>query len=211
MHFEKLILPLIASIVSFSFASCKKELVESKLLLNIGKTPSTAQLVNTFCNDTSAFKSENDLLALTYLEDCYLATATKEVPGLGTANWTMNSSAIYGNLWLTFTFETYQAWGEIMVLRETVVCGVPHEIGFHEVLGGHYDRALSDGDVFGTLWVYDTTCTSYVNVKQLDLECGEVRGEFELHFIMDENKAPFPLSDRVNFINGKFEARIKQY
>jgi hypothetical protein len=173
--------------------------------------PEMAVQVLPSCDDTSAFKNVLDLIQLGYLEDCYLCNAIKEVPGLGEIPWKANSRATVSSSNLSLTFETYEPWGEMMVQREEVICGVPASVGLHPINGGFYLRTLSDGDVIGAVWVYDTTCVSFVDVKQLDLECGEARGNFELHFILDDPKGISQPSERVNFLNGKFEARILQY
>lgn len=191
---------------------CKKE-VEGigPPTSNSTKPQEEAQLV-AICDDTSAFKTDWDFQPLTYVEDCFLCRATKEVPGLDSASWTMNSRAEIGNT-IGLVFETYTPFGQALYLRETVSFAVPPVVGFHSVGENYasYIRTISDGDVIDAIWDIDTNCANIVEITQIDFECEEVRGKFDLHFILSDPKSGIPHSDRINFTNGKFEARFKHY
>jgi hypothetical protein len=164
------------------------------------------------CDDTSDFKSTLDLEPLDHIEDCYLASATKAVPGLDSVVWTLNNHATIGlGMGLNLYTSIVSGWFNYLYLREEITMGVPISVGLHPLSSASYIRYLDDGDVFDAEWILDTNCSSYVEITQLDLECREVRGNFELHFILKEQSSFFQYSERVNFLNGKFEARILQY
>ncbi len=104
-------------------------------------------------------------------------------------------------------------------------CGyVPASVGYHPVYDsyhyqqnpgttfGFYSRLLDDGDVLDGAWDIDTSCLNFIEIKQLDLDCMEVRGDFELHLKMvQQGQIGILYSERINFVNGKLEARIMPY
>ncbi|MBK8565045.1 MAG: hypothetical protein IPN76_17330 [Saprospiraceae bacterium] len=165
------------------------------------------------CDDTSGFKTSYDLEPRDYIQDCFLATASKEVPGLGASDWTFNNHATIGIAGMGLRFETYaDYWFPYYIFqREMINLGIPVESGYHPINSAYYGLSSDDGDVGEAEWDLDTNCASFVEVLQLDLECREVRGNFELHFILKGQNPSAPHSERVNFLNGKFEARIKDF
>ncbi|MBK8565046.1 MAG: hypothetical protein IPN76_17335 [Saprospiraceae bacterium] len=190
---------------------CEKDISSQLLPKEIAPPP---VMVLPICDDTSAFKTSYDLEPFDHIQDCFLATAVKEVPGLGTADWTFNTLStigLNGDI-MGLRFDTYADYGFPNVFqRELITLGIPLEQGFHIINSSYYGRVTADGDVGQAAWDLDTTCISFVEILQLDLECREVRGNFELHFRLDGQNTSAPHSERVNFINGKFEARIKDF
>ncbi len=191
--------------------NCKKETAYTESAIPIANYNQELLAIVAECDDTSAFKSDLDLKSLWYLEDCYLCNSVKEVPGLGTISWTANTAAGIGNNTIGIYFSTYFPWGNYMFLREDLHFVLPFSVGIYQVDNAYYGRITADGDVWDGDWKIDANCFSFVEITQLDLDCKEVRGVFELHFIQDEPSALFQYSERINFLNGKFEARILQY
>jgi hypothetical protein len=172
-------------------------------------------LVEPICDDTSAFKSSADLEPLAYVKDLFLCHATKEVPGLGSIPWTANTRSQIDNGKLTINFHTGLPYFDFILLREILgITKVPMELGIHPLssginIQGGYARLGSDGDVGDGAWVADGLCASYLEIEQIDLECREVRGNFEIHLIMIEpGQFGIDYSERINFLDGKFETRI---
>jgi hypothetical protein len=216
MSFENLlIITLLSLLIAIDIddtSNMASPLVESTDILN-GK-----EVMLPICDDTTAFKSQADLEPLAYLQDRFLCHATKEVPGLGSIPWTANTrSNIYDGK-LTIDFHTALPYFDFMLLREVLVCTkIPMELGVYPLFCninacGGYARFGSDGDVGDGAWVTDGLCTNYIEIKQIDLECREVRGNFEMHLIMIEpGQFGVDYSERINFLNGKFETRIHNF
>ena len=191
----------------FILPGCLKE--QEEALQPVKAVQSELSLMAT-CDDTSAFKSDFDLQQLYYLKDCYLATATKEVPGLGSIPWTANCYAFSNGTNLGINLTTYLPWFSQMYTREGIsFSGAGIDVGYYPINGGNYIRLLSDGDVGDAYWKMDTLCNNFIEITQIDWECKEVKGNFEIHFIMTEQGQIYSYSERINFINGKFESRIK--
>jgi hypothetical protein len=75
-----------------------------------------------------------------------------------------------------------------------------------------YGRFLDDMGLPDAYWAIDTTCVNFIEITQLDLECNEVRGNFEMHFKMvQQGQTGVLYSERINFNNGKFYSHITQY
>jgi hypothetical protein len=207
----------------FACSSCSKE--EAVITVPINSPVEINQAVPPpllACDDTSAFKSPVDLETLSVVQDCYLCNATKQVPGLGSIAWNANSNVHIANNKLRVNLYTYRPWYQYMLQREGLsIYNVPLTIGIHSVsdiyhfqadnsiLFSSYGRSISDGDVSDGYWTLDTLCTNFIEITQLDLEDMEVRGNFEVHFTLKEQgQVGLLYSERVNFLNGKIEARI---
>jgi hypothetical protein len=204
---------LIVTLLSLLFSINKKTAsnLTSPLVKNTGILTGEAVMLP-ICDDTTAFKSQADLEPLSYLKDRFLCHATKEVPGLGSIPWTANTRSNIQNGKLRINVHTALPYFDFMLLREILVySNVPMELGIHHLYGG-YARFGSDGDVGDGAWVSDGLCPSFIEIEQIDLECREVRGNFEMHLIMIEpGQFGIDYSERINFLNGKFETRIHNY
>ena len=176
------------------------------------------------CDDTAAFKSSVDLQPLEYLRNCYSCTAIKQVPGLGEMSWIGNCQVrIAWDTVLVFSFTTYQPFFEELLRREELYIQiVPINIGTFAIFDnyqwqqnqslsfGSYSRSTADGDVSDGFWAIDTLCTNYIEITRLNLEDKEVEGRFEMHLKMKTQGTNGVLySERINFLNGKFEAEIE--
>ncbi len=200
-----------------AFSNCKKE-------GKIFDQPEIEPTTTIGCEDTTFFMSNVDLEPLAFLYNCYLVTATKEVPGLGSIPWTGNIFVNISEDKFQFYTGTYQDSIDWLI-REDLFCGyVPISTGIHPVYDGYhyqqnigttfggYARSLDDGDVADGYWNIDTTCVNYIEITQLDLQNKEVRGNFEFHLKMQtQGQAGILYSERINFINGKFKARIHEF
>ncbi len=205
-----------------AFSNCKKEVsnsVEPKIVVS---APAVNKPIDVFgCDDTTFFQSSEDLEQLVYLHDCYLCTATKEVPGLGSIPWTANIFVYIVENKLQFQIGTFQDsinW----FIREEIFCAyVPIIAGIHPVFDnyhynqnpgstfGGYARSFDDGDVADGYWTIDTTCTNFIEIAQLDLVDKELRGNFSFHLkMLTQGQNGTLYSERINFIDGKFAARI---
>jgi hypothetical protein len=217
---------LTLAIIFISFPNCQKEeqhSLESEVLLNSNPDIQPA-IIPLVCDDVTAFKSSVDLEPLVFLQDCFSCTATKEVPGLGSISWVSNGIVRSLDDKLYLNFQKSEQNFELLFRRETLnLNDVPMSIGTYVVHdnffwqqnmegphGGYY-RLLDDGDVLDAGWSIDTTCLSFIEITQLDLECKEVRGKFEVHLQMvQQGQAGTLYSERINFLNGEFYARIIQ-
>jgi hypothetical protein len=202
----------IVVVMIFALQACEKEVMSQHPIKSAAESLTK---ILPICDDTSVFKTSYDLEPFDHIQDCFLATATKEVPGLGTADWTLNVHTTIGisTVGMGMRLETYADFGpqNFIFERELITLSFPLAEGLHPINSSFYVRLADDGDVGEAEWDLDTNCTNFVEILQLDLECREVRGNFELHFILEGQSISTPHSERVNFINGKFEARIKKF
>jgi hypothetical protein len=217
---------LLHTLLLVALSACTKEdtneSASSSNLLNLDDTD-IAESILTVCDDTSAFKSNLDLVPFTYLRNCNSATAVKEVPGLGEINWVGNSrGSLNNNNRLSINFAAYKFISGYFLRRESVsFSNIPLQEGMHQIFNtfqwqqnqdlayGGYGRSLADGDVSDGYWRADTICNNYIEITRLDLESKEVEGRFEIHLKMaDQSTNGFLYSDRIVFKNGKFKASI---
>jgi hypothetical protein len=204
------------SIIIIFFPNCQKEElhVSKPAALPNANSEDKSSVVLLLCDDETAFQSPIDLEPLTYLQDCYSSTATKEVPGLGSISWVSNGSPRNTGGYINFIFDTYEPALDTLLIRESLLIAfVPPSIGTYEVydnfmqqnIWGVYGRVQDDGETVDAYWSIDTTCLNFIEITQLDLECKEVRGNFEVHFILTtQSLSGILYSERINFLNGKF-------
>lgn len=201
------------------------EIVVAKKTGLFEKTEKT-EMVMTACDDTTAFKSTVDLESLAILQGCYSCASIKTVPGLGEIPWYGNCEVyiVYDTL-LEFRFMTYELYFEEYLKREELSFSyVPLQKGLYAVFDneqwqqnmglsfGSYGRSLDDGDVADGFWGVDTTCSNFIEITRLDLGDKEIEGKFEIHLKMKSQGTHGILySERINFGNGKFKARIFNY
>ena len=157
------------------------------------------------------FTTEKDLIPLYFSPDSFLCSATKEVPGLGSVNWTANSVGQIVRGKLLFTCITFQD-SINFELREILGVGnIPLEIG-NNILGNDinfpfsgYGTAVADGDLINAEWGLNLEQDNYFEVLQLDTISHIVEGKFDLHFKMTrQGSFGFVHSERINFKNGGF-------
>jgi hypothetical protein len=160
------------------------------------------------------FLTEEDLMPLYFRPDSFLCTATKEVPGLGRANWTANILAVQRDSKLSLTFITYQDAINIHARERLSFRNIPISTG-QWVIGSDsylpfstYSRWLDDGDVLNASWRVDTTLNNILEVTKLDTTSRLVEGNFSLYFKMT-TQGSFGIvhSERINFNNGYFSAK----
>ena len=160
------------------------------------------------------FTTEEDLIPLYFLSDSFLCTATKEVPGLGSINWTANILGVIRNGKLSVTFITYQDSVNVDARERLSFGNIPVALGSNN-LGNDtylpfssYSRWLSDGDVLNASWDIDNKMDNTLEVTQLDTICKVVTGKFDVHFKMiTQGSFGFVHSERINFKNGSFIAK----
>ncbi|MEY3240524.1 MAG: hypothetical protein RIR11_1962 [Bacteroidota bacterium] len=164
--------------------------------------------------EPSFFVTGEDLLPLYHLQDSFLCTATKEVPGLGSVNWTANILAVLRKGKLSLTFITYQDSINIHARERLSFRNIPISTGFNVVgnnlslLFGTYDRWLADGDVLNASWEVDTALDNTLEVTQLDTVSRLVSGNFNIHFKMTtQGSFGFVHSEQINFSSGYFSAK----
>lgn len=205
-----------------SLLGCQKDIQDN--FRPIATTDSDTHYLLPSCDDTTAFKSELDLVQLDWLQDCDACSSIKEVPGLGFISWNANTRALMNDNKISLFFNTYYPYMNLMLQREELyLSNIPSSAGLYPLFDdfhylqnmndgyGLYYRAISDGDVSDGYWDIDTLCSSFIEITQVDLECMEIRGKFEVHLKMVEPSEFYQYSERINFINGKFEARIREY
>lgn len=204
---------------------CKKEHEIPEINRPVSEQLPPAGTILTGCDDTTAFKSSVDLQPLEYLQNCYMCTAVKQVPGLGEIPWVGNCQVyIAWDTVLVFRFLSYEPYFEEFLLREDLGLDyVPISVGMHQIFDyanwaidpkksfGAYGRLLDDGDVADGFWGTDTTCVNYIEITRLDLEDREIEGKFEIHLKMKSQGTHGILySERINFLNGKFKSEIEK-
>jgi hypothetical protein len=173
-------------------------------------------------NDPVYFKSLVDLEPLTFLPDSFLCTATKEVPGLGSIPWTANCEVYIADNTLQFRFRTMQDT-ITKGIREHLYCDYVPIVQDYYIVGtfdayaqppvyntfATYGRSLDDGDVADGFWTVDETKLNFIEITHLDLDKKQVRGRFDLYFLMKEQGTHGILySEQINFKSGSFTARI---
>jgi hypothetical protein len=217
---------LTIALIFISSFNCHKEeqnSIEPAALLNSDSEMNSAG-IQSVCDDVTAFKSLVDLEPLDYVQDCFSSTAIKEVPGLGSVPWA--SDGIIRNIdnRLYPYFRNYKQYFEEFLARESLnFNNIPLSIGTYvvhddsfweqnmEAVYCNYHRLLDDGDVADGHWRVDTNCVNFIEITHLDLECKEVRGNFEVHMTMtQQGQTSIQYSERINFLNGAFYARIIQ-
>jgi hypothetical protein len=168
--------------------------------------------------DLGYFVNEEDLLPLYFQPDSLLCTATKEVPGLGSVPWTANSFAQIHKQKGTFIF-TFITYREPVYLEVREILGfagnIPLATGTYK-LGtttlsplGSYATATADGDVINAVWDTDPDYDNYIEVTKLDTVSKLVHGKFDIRLIKNQQGSRGTIhSDRINFKNGAFAARI---
>jgi hypothetical protein len=164
--------------------------------------------------DSDFFATKDDLVPLYFLSDTFTCTAKKEVPGLGSIDWTSNIIATQWKEKLFFTFITFESAENPYIRERLSFSNIPPQKGVHE-LGSvamrpscSYSRWLGDGDLLHAGWKLDTTKENWLEVVQLDTVARMVRGKFDVHLIIHEQGGLGILhSERINFKKGNFETR----
>jgi hypothetical protein len=221
MSLRKIISLILAFLIIYSCAEQDDSYIMSQV--ETIQTPKAELSLVLYCDDTTSFKSQADLVPLNYWQDCFLTKATKEVPGLGIVPWIANARVWIYDGKINLGFNTFVPFFEEVYQRENLsIARVPLAVGIYPIydnyrfqqnpestIPGAYTRLGSDGDVLDGIWDIDTLCTNFVEISQLDLEDREVRGNFEMHLIMrQQGQFGVLYSERLRFLNGKFEARI---
>jgi hypothetical protein len=160
------------------------------------------------------FVTGEDLVPLYFLPDTFLCSATKEVPGLGSVNWTANILAVLRKGKLSLTFITYQDSINIHARERLSFSNIPLATGSN-VIGNDlslpfstYGRSLADGDVLNASWEVDPDLDNTLEVTQLDTMLRLVSGNFNLHFKMTtQGSFGFVHSERINFSSGYFTTK----
>jgi len=174
------------------------------------------------CNDLATIKSQVDLKALSYIDACYLCYSTKSVPGFGSINWISNTLGYNFDSIIKLEFKTYFKNINQYYLRERIGFILPQKLGNYTISNtirntknelnpfASYVRTIDDGDVVDGVWQVDTFCQNFLNITQFNKEDKYISGEFELHLVKKKGDAGSGIiySDRINFINGKFQANI---
>ena len=160
------------------------------------------------------FITGKDLIPLYFLPDSFLCTASKEVPGLGSINWTANTfgQIVSGKFLLTCL--TYQDSIDFEQREILGVGNIPLEVR-NNILGNgtnfpfsSYATAVADGDLINAEWELDLEQDNYFEVIQLDTISHIVKGKFDLNFKMTrQGSFGFVHSERINFKNGSFIAK----
>ena len=152
----------------------------------------------------------------------YLCTATKEVPGLGSVDWTANTLAFIKDNKINLHLQTYQDTidkfqrehlgfnnVEIIANKKIEIYDVDNFQKNTDLPFGAYGRLLADGDVADGFWTIDMSKTNYIRMTKIDLDKRIVEGEFDVHFRMKTQSTNGTLySERINFKSGKFVAEI---
>lgn len=164
--------------------------------------------------DSDFFATKDDLVPLYFLSDTFTCTAQKEVPGLGSINWTSNIIAVQREGTLFFSFITFESAESPYIRERLSFWNLPVQTGKTELQKAHpqpycsYNRTLGDGDLLHASWKLDTTKENWLEVVQLDTVARMVRGKFDVHLIMHEQGGLGILhSERINFKKGNFEMR----
>ncbi|MBL7831424.1 MAG: hypothetical protein JNK41_10385 [Saprospiraceae bacterium] len=161
-------------------------------------------------------------------DSTYTITATKNVPGIGSAFWKSNGSTIMENgkidiYFINYSF-AYFTTDSILVPRE-LISFQPHNLkigDFSQLLtnaeGSNKDSTLisplfvlltDDGDVAIGSWQLDTTKKNTFKITGIDYERGIFAGTFNFYFYSkDPVEYPEHYSQRINFLNGKFTLPI---
>ena len=176
------------------------------------------------------FTSKIDLELLPFWSDSFLCTAVKEIPGLGSVNWTANCAGYihrpneYNNnpesLSIQFTTAS-NAKGSFYEVRECLNISIlPIKVGVFKVLSapgvpnpdlifsGSYSHSIADGCVLDALWLIDNTKTNFINITSIDTIAKRVNGSFDVHFKMKTQGKETLHSEVINFKSGSFRAKI---
>lgn len=87
------------------------------------------------------------------------------------------------------------------------------------LVGAGYNTLLFDGDVIGGHWDILETEDNQLEIEEVNLETGDVRGTFQVTMVLDstirnlyleELESPLPYEDTIRFTNGTFFTKIVQ-
>lgn len=85
------------------------------------------------------------------------------------------------------------------------------------LVGAVYSTLLFDGDVLGGIWYLLETEDNQLEIEEVNLETGDVRGTFQVTMVLDstirnlyleELESPLPYEDTIRFTNGRFFTKI---
>jgi hypothetical protein len=201
---------------------CQKDDIKNGLPDQVTNIPIDSSQFFYSCNDLATIKSQVDLKVLNYIDACYLCYSTKSVPGLGSINWISNTLGYNFDSIIKLEFKTYYKNFNQYYSRERIGFITPQKLGKYKIYDTYrnaqnelvpyasYIRTISDGDVVDGVWLVDTLCQNFLNITQFNKEDKYISGDFELHLVKKKGDAGSGIiySDRINFLNGKFQANI---
>ena len=187
------------------------------------------------CNKEDTFISE-DLRQYYKYKDRIGGTALKSVPRAGSVEWRFDANlwhSKYGDGYLLSlsTSSPYYAFVEdadvarevlafdfevdkVLIKDYSVYLSSDWKVGSPFVIV-QYHRYLADGDVSGGTWNIDPTKDNKFKITGIDQGGKTCTGEFELYFIRNDDFWDFnyrkdtrQFARRINFLNGKFTAKI---
>jgi len=95
--------------------------------------------------------------------------------------------------------------------RYTILKNIPYENKYDRFVYGSLYTLVSDGDVSGDTYDVLDTEESFFQIDEIITKTREVKGTFQVTFVIRKPHYDTALPDTLRFVNGKFHTKIMEH